>query len=348
MSFKDNMKSFGSSLPTTVGNGIIGGAFNLATSAFNARLAELAAQNEYNRQLDFWQKQNEYNTPLNQRKRLEQAGFNPAAAINGVAGNNTAGGLSSVPANEVDKRGRVDLNALNNSIALLGQMESVGANTDLLRRQIELSFYEQIIKNNQAYGLDIDNKTKEHLLKWLPFQQELTFEKLLAEISNIKSDTDLNIAKTDLSESERILNLAQTDYTAALTQSENSLRDAKAALMSAQTSDALASAERNLKEAAAVKFRVMFERNEDMRRNLQERRAQGLYQIEKQIAQYAADLGASDAELAKIRQGVADIWYDADRPDVINAILDFVHSNVRLGGSAVYSKGSNVSYNHKM
>lgn len=238
MSFKDNLKSFAGNLPTQIGNGIIGGAFNLAASAFNARLAEKAAQNEYNRQLDFWQKQNEYNTPLNQRKRLEQAGFNPAVAINGVAGNNTAGQLSSVPSNEVDKRGRLDLNSLNNSIALLGQMESVGANTNLLKRQVELAAMQEIIMNHHAYGIDIDNKTKLEYLKRIGQKEDLTLEMMLAEIENIKSstantnkDTEKKEAEigqitiqTAVGESTIVLNNAQKQYTEALTNTVNATR----------------------------------------------------------------------------------------------------------------------------
>ncbi len=167
-----------------------GGLFGIASSIFNHFMSERSAEKQYQRQLDFWQKQNEYNSPAAQRDRLEAAGFNPAAALGDIAGNNAAGQLSSVPGNDYDKRGFLDVNALNNSLQLFTQMESIGANTDMMKRQIELSYIEELIKNSTKYGIDLTNKEKEELLKWLPQEKEANLKTALEQITKIIAERD--------------------------------------------------------------------------------------------------------------------------------------------------------------
>lgn len=86
------MGSFLDSIPF-VGD-IISGAFNtISQSSANKANKEIAQMNNaYNedmlqKQMDYntemWENQNEYNTAKNQRKRLEEAGLNPALMLNG-------------------------------------------------------------------------------------------------------------------------------------------------------------------------------------------------------------------------------------------------------------------------
>ena len=163
--------------------GPIGGlGLQLASSAFNHFLGNRAAQQQYDRQY-------QYNTPLEQRNRFAVAGFNPAAMVGGIANHNTAGNLSSVPGNNVALNGVIDSAALNNSLAAFAQLESVGANTDLMKRQIELSFIEEMIKNSEKFGLDLDNKEKQELLKWLPGEKEANIKSVLAQIDKMRAET---------------------------------------------------------------------------------------------------------------------------------------------------------------
>lgn len=71
----------------------VGGAFGLIGSAINyAFQKKLAAQqNEYN--LNMWNLQNEYNSPINQMRRYEEAGLNPALMYGQVS----PGNASTVP-----------------------------------------------------------------------------------------------------------------------------------------------------------------------------------------------------------------------------------------------------------
>lgn len=194
--FGQNIVSALSSAATSAIGGLPSMAFNVGSSILNNYLAERSAQKQYDRQLDFWEKQNEYNSPLNQRKRLQQAGLNPVAAAGDIGGHNTAGSLSSVPGNQHSQNGVIDPNALGNNMMLFEQMESIGANTDLLKRQVELSFIQEYILNAEAYGLDLSNEEKKKLLGYIDREKELSFEKVIAEIDNIKSSTALNEANT--------------------------------------------------------------------------------------------------------------------------------------------------------
>lgn len=56
---------------------LIGNIFNKkSTDSTNDKNMRLA-QYQYEKNLEMWNRSNEYNTPLNQRKRIEAAGFNP-------------------------------------------------------------------------------------------------------------------------------------------------------------------------------------------------------------------------------------------------------------------------------
>ena len=195
-SFGQNIVSALQGAATSAIGGLPAMAFNIGSSILNNHLAERSAQKQYNRQLDFWHMQNEYNSPVNQRKRLMEAGLNPVAAAGDIGGNNTAGNLSTVPGNQKAQSGVLDPDALGNNMLLFEQMESIGANTDLLKRQVELSFIQEYIMNAEAYGLDLDNEEKKKLLSYIDKEKELSFEKVLAEIDNIKSSTELNEANT--------------------------------------------------------------------------------------------------------------------------------------------------------
>ena len=74
------------------GLGLAGSALNFG---FNSLLA--AQQNAYN--INMWKMQNEYNSPVNQMRRYEEAGLNPALMYGQVTpGNSSAAPQQTVPA----------------------------------------------------------------------------------------------------------------------------------------------------------------------------------------------------------------------------------------------------------
>lgn len=97
-----------------VGAALVGGAANLVGnvtnqifSRRNARInyeyAEKSAENQYKRQVDFWNMQNAYNDPAAARARMEDAGMNPTTDMG--SGINSAGSGSTVPGNEYAQSG---------------------------------------------------------------------------------------------------------------------------------------------------------------------------------------------------------------------------------------------------
>ncbi len=173
-------------------------ALRLGEAAFNNHLAEKSAEKQYQRQLDFWEKQNAYNTPSAQRARVEAAGFNPASdQAAQYAGASAGQGLSDVPGNEFSQRGALDLGDLIADLEALSRIEQNGANVDLLQQEVKLAMVDYIIKNEEAFGLKLDNAKKEALLKYVDQEGQLTLEKLMAEIKNIESSTAVNVVTED-------------------------------------------------------------------------------------------------------------------------------------------------------
>lgn len=97
-SFKSGVSNFIGGMPQAVGDMIS----NMFFSRRNWEASEQAAENQYRRQLDFWQRQNLYNSPKNVLHRWQEAGINPLAAVSGgsVSGAGQGQALSSVPGNE--------------------------------------------------------------------------------------------------------------------------------------------------------------------------------------------------------------------------------------------------------
>lgn len=182
-------------------------ALNIGQSAFNNSLAEKSAEKQYQRQLDFWEKQNKYNTPSAQRARVEAAGFNPISdQAAQYAGASNSQGLEDVPGNQFAQSGVLDMSELFANLESLSRMEKNGADVELLQQQVKLAMVEYILKNEEVFGIKLDNQKKHTLLKYVDKEGELTLEKLLSEIKYIESSTDVNIAtETNIEEGTRLI-----------------------------------------------------------------------------------------------------------------------------------------------
>lgn len=132
------------------GSSLIGGglsAFGQAsTNKFNALAQQklMEAQNRFN--LEQWQRSNEYNTPANQRKRLEDAGINPALALSNITPGITQAVTSA--SGEGAPRAENALGALGQGVASSGAQIAAMAQqqqlVDLQAQQVEA----QIAKTN--------------------------------------------------------------------------------------------------------------------------------------------------------------------------------------------------------
>lgn len=134
---------------------------------------EMAAENAYERQLDFWTKQNQYDSPASQIRRLRAAGLNPGL-INGQLGN-TSNNLSSVSSSSVSTPpggpapGKLDV------MQIMMQDESIknlAADTAVKRENAE---YQRMLNKQEAIRTN-DFESYYQLLK-----DELTNRKNLTE-----------------------------------------------------------------------------------------------------------------------------------------------------------------------
>lgn len=137
-----------SGVASVVGN-IAGG---LLQGYQNRKAAQKA--NKYN--YTAWQLQNEYNTPAEQRKRLEEAGYNPNLwYTQGNTGN--AGTLATTGYQAADWQGMT--NRALSGLAQYQQIEATQANIKNTKANTELAKY-------NAHNVDLQGQVLAHNLKY--------------------------------------------------------------------------------------------------------------------------------------------------------------------------------------
>ena len=163
-SISSGLSDLGSSL-LGFGQGAISGLINNAIkwhfdkkkADYNFDMSEKAAENQYQRQLDFWHMQNDYNSPSSQVNRRLAAGLSP---VEGVDSGN-ASSLSSVPGNQVALGGPLSANYeydLLGEVQKLAQIDQLGKQGDLITEQTANLVQDLLLK-------DIESKLKDAGLK---------------------------------------------------------------------------------------------------------------------------------------------------------------------------------------
>lgn len=194
MSFIDDL---GTGTAGAVTSSVFGGLSNALFGGINARRAERAAQKQYDRQIDFWNRQNEYNTPTAQRQRLEDANLNPALMYGSGSGANTAGGLSTVPGNNVEQQGFIKppltAEPLDQAVKL-AQIDNIRADTakkqgDTLPPGVQSEYIQSRTSLNEQ-GL-INAKTDNELQRF-----DLFLQKTLSATTIATAEQSLNNMRT--------------------------------------------------------------------------------------------------------------------------------------------------------
>ena len=167
---------------------ITGGADHRARemARYQFDLNEKAAQNAYDRQLDFWNLQNEYNKPVNQMARYQEASINPNSAFGQVSGN-AASGSSAPQAAPADVSSA--MSAQYQKQALMLQSARQMAETQLIKAQKEN--IDADTDNKEA-----DTKNKEAELAWIPQLRASEVNKNDAEA--IKTDKERQLIAKQL------------------------------------------------------------------------------------------------------------------------------------------------------
>lgn len=191
-------------------NSILAGAAIGAGISALGGLASSALQNAANANLDeenrewqelMWNKNNEYNKPINQRKRLEEAGINPALAFS--SGNTGVASSASTP----NQHAPADFSALGSGfqgaagMLLQGQsIEAQNRNLDAdteIKAQIAMTQYARDMASLEE-SLSRGNLSKgqyylvSEQLRQLKDMFELTKAHRYAEIENLSVQSDLN------------------------------------------------------------------------------------------------------------------------------------------------------------
>lgn len=117
-SLKSITKSFGGSAGSIIGGAVggpfgaaVGGMIGNAASDYSANsMAQDAATQAYNRNIELWNMNNQYNSPAEQMKRLKEAGLNPNLVYgNGSVVGNTSGQAAGATPYGVTKNSKQSL-----------------------------------------------------------------------------------------------------------------------------------------------------------------------------------------------------------------------------------------------
>lgn len=182
-------------LPNII-SGVFGFGSSMATNFANARGVESAnqankelmqMQNQFNVQQ--WQRQQEYNLPINQMKRLRDAGINPSLAYtNGVQGNtaSTAPSASSTPT-MVSSTFSNPFTELMDSILKNQQLKNAKAEENLSKAQ-EVATYKSIeVSEHTILNIDSSTAVNNQQVKNLSVEAE----KAAQEVEKVKKEVDL-------------------------------------------------------------------------------------------------------------------------------------------------------------
>lgn len=215
----------GAQIGVNAASSAIGGVIGLANTAlqhrYNKKLADY--QNDIN--IQNWNMQNEYNSPAEQRKRLEQAGLNPAQMYgNGATSTTNAGNIPAYQQAGVDISSNM-LNAMQ-----MAQMAATIRNTeaDTAKKESEregiditnssLSEMNQAIIANYLSKTDVNKaevKVKEKTLKKMDLEMSqisTNIDVMLEDISMKKAQTDSIKEQTKLTQLQQLTEVAKEVY----------------------------------------------------------------------------------------------------------------------------------------
>lgn len=149
-------------------------AANYRINERNINAAKEAATTAFNRQRQLIQEQNEYNSFSNQRKLMEEAGYNPNSLVGGAAGSAVSSGSTNAPQAEIPSP--IPMQAAKFQFAQdFANIKSVLADAKLKEAQTEKT-------NSETVGQNIENdfNTIQTVLqsKWGDIEREYNLNEL--------------------------------------------------------------------------------------------------------------------------------------------------------------------------
>jgi len=147
--------SSGSGFWNGVGGALVGGALGLFSGSQNNKYNQQAIQLQFDNAVKLWNMQNAYNTPLQQIKRLRQAGLNPMLMYNNAA----AGGSASTIQNPSVSPKKSPLDSAVDKITQLAQLL-------MMREEIKGKKIDNENAVKTGFGIDLQNKLQEQSLNF--------------------------------------------------------------------------------------------------------------------------------------------------------------------------------------
>lgn len=120
-----------------IGAASISATSDLINNGLNMWNTWRSNEQAYDQSRKLWDLNNEYNKPINQMKRLEEAGLNPFL----VYGNGATGNTSSQPSSPSVQGNRFNIKGLEN-LVLAKQLEAMDENLDSMRKRNDLLDYQ--------------------------------------------------------------------------------------------------------------------------------------------------------------------------------------------------------------
>lgn len=219
----------------------IGGLIGLGTSAIQHKYNKELAEQQFAQNLTMWNKQNAYNTPTEQRKRLEDAGLNPALMYGG--GQVSAGNASQMP--QYQQMG-VDIgqNMLSSMqmLQMAANIRNTEADTDKKNAEagiseVELKYREQrlnaeiegILVGNAKGRQEIKNMVQElENLRLVPAEVQARIDNYMQSIETNKALAGKYGAEKALTELRATIDSMLAPHQRDLLVSQKGAQDAKA------------------------------------------------------------------------------------------------------------------------
>lgn len=201
-----------------IGSSIVGGIGNIfGQSTANSTQMKIAQkqmewqsqENQKNRdyQTEMWNRQNEYNTPANQRKLLQDAGYNPfVLQQNGsTSGAGSAGTPSMVGAPNMPHIQPVNplqgVSSLMDALTLSQQQQQVDSNVEKQKSEILQNYSDMLINSYKEAGPDgfkqMWNKL-EPSFSTLDFFNSPAYKITMEQLDKLRIENDANSLKKSL------------------------------------------------------------------------------------------------------------------------------------------------------
>lgn len=195
-----------SSIAEAAASGAMGLGFstsgNIISGAFNYLYNKNLMRQQYNYNLDLWNKQNEYNSPTAQMQRLQEAGLNPnlvyGSGAAGASGNATSANGSSAPSTSGA--------SFNPQLSALSEINQLRSALDVNESVANRNNAEASLANQRALTEPVNRQYIESQTK----VANASLDEIAVRCALGKSNIELNKSKISLNSSQTGLNYQLT------------------------------------------------------------------------------------------------------------------------------------------